>query len=185
MKTLFQNALLLITLFVFVALAGCGRNRTPNVKPDVEKALDAAGMKTVKVYEDRDKGVITLRGTVVGQDEKDKAESIARTASGPDVVANEILVTEGDKSHARAVAIAKDDGIEAAFKLFLKEARIDDGKVHGRSIYGVLTLTGAVRSTAVRDDIEQHARKIDGVHQVINDLKITKKGATEGRTSKY
>src|SRR4051812_30154356 len=85
---------------------GCSQQRAsnPSMKDGVENSLKQAGFKDVNVDEDRNKGVITLKGNVATQDEKNRAEAAAKSAAGNDVIANELLVTGGDKDQAKDVA---------------------------------------------------------------------------------
>ena len=77
-----------------LTVGGCGNQRTkaPDVADSIHTSLDAAGFKDVSVKQDRDKGVVTLKGTVPSDAEKMRAESIARAQAGSEVVANEIAV---------------------------------------------------------------------------------------------
>ena len=64
----------------------------PSAKENVEKQLDQNSLKDVKVAEDRDKGVLTLKGEVKSEEAKAQAEEIAKANAGGMVVANEISV---------------------------------------------------------------------------------------------
>jgi len=165
------SAVILLSL-TMLAMTGCSMNRanTPAMKDTVKQALQQAGFPRVHVYEDRGKGVITIRGNVNSQEEKDRAETTARRAAGPDVVANELLVVQGDKSHARNVAIATDDAINARFKELAQKERTKH--VRGESINGVLTLTGSVGSTAEKTRLTEDSKNIAGVNQVIDQLEV-------------
>jgi len=44
----------------------------------IRKSLDQAGFKDVVVSQDRDKGVVTLGGTVISENDKSQAESLTR-----------------------------------------------------------------------------------------------------------
>ena len=70
------------------ALAGCSYiNKSPDVTDNIRKSLDQAGYKDVSVSQDRDKGVVTLTGTVPTDSDKAQAESIAKSGAGSQVVA--------------------------------------------------------------------------------------------------
>ena len=156
---------------------GCSQQRAnnPSVKDNVEQSLKSAGFDKVNVDEDRDKGVITLKGDVATMADKQKAEETARAAAGNDVIANELLVTAGDDDRAEKVADNSDDAIESSFKAYVAENKLDDQHVRADAENGVLTLTGDVDTEAQRTSIEKDAAKLPGVTQVVNKLDV--KGA--------
>jgi osmotically-inducible protein OsmY len=83
------------------------------VADSVHTSLDNAGFKDVSVKQDRDKGVVTLKGTVPSEGEKARAESIARAQAGSEVVANEIaVVPPNNESVAKTVNSDIDKGID-------------------------------------------------------------------------
>ena len=85
------------------ALLGCSeRNTSADVKGDVERALNQAGLKSVNVSQDRDKVVVTLTGDVQTEADKQKAEEIAKSMAPSAVVSNEIGVRpSGFESEAK------------------------------------------------------------------------------------
>src|ERR1700751_4872338 len=91
MKKLYVLPLVLLLLAMSIA---CSQQRAnaPDAKPAVENALKAAGYDNINVDQDRDKGVITLKGDVATDDDKAKAAQIAQSAATGMVVANEIGV---------------------------------------------------------------------------------------------
>src|ERR1035438_5811731 len=90
MKTL-RSLLTLLTLSI--ALAGCaGTTKSPDVSDGIRKSLDQAGLKDVSVSQDRDKGIVTLGGQVTSDNDKSRAESVAKSFAGIQVVANQIAV---------------------------------------------------------------------------------------------
>ncbi len=65
------------------ALAGCSdTSKSPDVTDNIRKLLDQAGYKDVSVSQDREKGVVTLTGTVPTDGDKAQAESIAKSERG-------------------------------------------------------------------------------------------------------
>src|SRR6202011_4426165 len=75
------------------ALAGCSdTNKSTDVTDNIRKSLDQAGYKDVSVSQDREKGVVTLAGTVPREGDKAQAESIAKSGAGSQVVADQISV---------------------------------------------------------------------------------------------
>lgn len=163
-----------IAALSLILTVGCSQQRAtnPSVKDNVEKQLDNAGFKDINVDEDRDKGVITLKGNVGSQDDKSRAEDIARQAAGTSVVANEILVTGANEDKAEDVASAQDDAIEAEFKAWAEKNNFDNQYVRADAKNGVLTLEGDVDTPAQRTQVEKAAAKFKGVTQVVNKLEV-------------
>jgi osmotically-inducible protein OsmY len=85
---------ILLTLFAVGTVVGCSRfsSKSPDVSDNVRKSLDQAGLKDVSVSQDHDKGIVTLGGQVTSEDQKAQAESLAKSLSGTQVVANQIAV---------------------------------------------------------------------------------------------
>src|SRR5271170_34551 len=105
---------LLLGIFALVLIqAGCSETaKSPDVSDAVRKSLDQAGYKDVSVSQDRDKGVVTLGGTVASDGDKAQAEGIARSAVGSQVLADQIAVRPpGGESDAKSVQSDIDKGI--------------------------------------------------------------------------
>src|SRR5438093_3115832 len=103
---------LLISLLLS-AMVACSKQNTPPAKENVEQALKQNGMAGVNVDEDRDKGVITLKGDVQSEDQKQQAARAAQQAAPGKVVANELAVRPtGMESTASKVDSNTDDAIE-------------------------------------------------------------------------
>src|ERR1700730_14361763 len=84
MKKLFLPTLLGLTMIV---VYGCSETpKSPDVSDTSRKSLDQAGLNDVSVSQDRDKGVVTLTGTVASDSDKSRAESIAKAIAGNQVV---------------------------------------------------------------------------------------------------
>jgi hyperosmotically inducible protein len=173
-------AIAALTLAISV---GCSKQRAanPSVKDNVENSLKQAGLEKINVDEDRDKGVVTIKGDVATQADKQRAEEVARQAAGNAVVANEILVTGGDESRAEDVASAKDDSIESSFKAYVEQNKLENQHIRADAKNGVLTLEGDVDTAAQRAKVEKAAAHIPGVSQVVNKLEV--KGAHETHTN--
>lgn len=153
---------------------GCSQHRanTPSEKKVVVDALDSAGYKSVDVSEDRDKGVITLKGDVATQADKERAEGVARQVASNSVIANELLVTGNDKGLAKEVNKDNDDAIKARYKEWEAANRVKNQHVSADVKNGVVTLTGDVDTAAQRTMFEKDVAKIDGVTEVVNKLEI-------------
>src|SRR5437868_9323142 len=96
-------------------LAGCSNfNQAPDVSGNIRTSMEQAGLKDVKVSQERDKGVVTLSGNVTSEDVKAKAESLAKSMAGSQVVANQIAVLpSGAEDLAHKVNVDLHEGIES------------------------------------------------------------------------
>src|SRR5665811_2151711 len=155
-------------------MAGCSQTATksPDVSDSIRKSLDQAGFKDVTVSQDRDKGIVTLGGQVVSENDKSQAESLAKSLAGTQVVANQIAVLPvGGEKDAKAVNTDLDEGIEKNL-----DAALIQNKMHDNVKYevknGVVTLTGEVNSQYRRDQAEKVATSVPNMKQVVNDLQV-------------
>jgi osmotically-inducible protein OsmY len=142
------------------------------MKKDVQNALKQSGFRNIDVDEDRDKGVITLCGKVDTWKQKRQAEEVARENSGNSVVANELIVTRNDAEQAEEAAENNDQRIEAEFRDWLKQKKLDKQKIEAESTSGVLKLTGTVTSNTIKKKVADGAKEIQGVTQVVNELQV-------------
>src|SRR5438445_1090902 len=167
---------------------GCSQHRanTPSEKKAVADALTQAGYDKISISEDRDKGVITLKGDIPTQADKEKAEGIARQTASNSVIANELLVTGNDKGLAKEVSGDNDDAIKARFKEWVAANRLKNQHVSADVKNGVLTLTGDVDTEAQRTAFEKQIAKIDGVTEVVNKLEVkARKHSRTANTNGY
>ena len=174
--------------FFFVLLAigimvGCSAapTKSPDVSDSIRKSLDQAGLKSVAVSQDRDKGIVTLSGQVASENDKLQAESLAKSYAGTQVVADQIAVIPvGGENDARAVNSDLDKGIEKNL-----DAALIQNKLHEHVKYevksGVVTLTGEVNSEAKRALAERVATNVPNVLQVVNDLQVKNQKATSSQ----
>src|ERR1035438_6002055 len=80
----------MLTLLAVGILAGCSKTTaSPDVADSIRKSLDQAGLKSVAVSQDRDKGIVTLSGQVASENDKLQAETLAKSYAGTQVVANQ------------------------------------------------------------------------------------------------
>src|SRR5207248_9092202 len=106
-----------LVLLAFALMAGCTKSTRPSMKENVEQALKQNGMSDINVDEDRDKGVITLKGDVKSEDEKQRAGQVAKQAAPGAAVANELGVRpQAMQSTAKDVESHTDDAIKDHFK---------------------------------------------------------------------
>jgi len=173
----------LIAAFIAAVLVGCAPAppKAPDVADSIRKSLENANLKDVSVTQDRDKGVVTLGGHVNAESAKAQAESIAKSAAGTQVVANEIAVTPaGVEKDARNVNSELDKGISHNL-----DAALTQNRLHNFVKYdvknGVVTLTGDVASQAVRDSAQKIAAGVPNVQQVVNELQVRNQRASSSR----
>jgi len=183
MKTLKQYMIMLMLLAVGSMIV-CSRTSTksPDVADNIRKSLDQAGLKTVSVTQDRDKGVVTLSGNVAADADKAQAESIATSIAAGQVVSNQIaVVPTGGESAAKAVNSDLDGGIEKNLDAALIQNKLHKGVTYDVKS-GVVTLTGEVSSQAKRAQVEKVASTVPNVLQVVNELQVKNQKATSTPT---
>ena len=172
-------SLSLAPLFVAAMLLGCSNtNKTPDVTDNVRKALDQAGFKDVSIKQDRDKGVVTLTGTVPTESDKAQAESIAKANAESQVVSDEISVRPpGNESEAKTVESDIDKAIDKNVDATLVKHRLKKGVSYDVK-NGVVTLKGEVPSQTKRQQVENLVKSVPNVQQVVNELEVKNQRAT-------
>lgn len=164
----------LAALLLTVAI-GCTSNKasTPDVKSQVTTALDNAGYKDLKVDVNHDKELVTLTGDVKTQEDKNRAEELAKTTAAGYVVSDEIGVRpEGDESSARKIDSNVDSAIEKDFKAVIIANRMEKQHIRFDAKNGVLTLKGNVDNSGEREQVEKLAAGVPNVQQVVNELDV-------------
>ena len=172
-------SVVLVTLAIAATLACSDRAaKAPDVSSDIRNALNQAGLNDVSVSQDRDKNVVTLTGNVGTDDDKARAESIAKSIAGNQVVSNEIGVRpNGDASTAKKVDSALDSGIDKNLEAMLVQHRLKNDVKYDVT-NGVVTLKGDVPSQAQRASVEKMAQEVPNVKQVVNELEVKHQKAT-------
>jgi hyperosmotically inducible protein len=175
-----------LSIIMFLAigsLVGCSHpaTKSPDVSDSIRKTLDQAGLKTVSVSQDRDKGVVTLTGNVASSADKSQAESIANGLAAGQVVSDEIaVVPPSAESDARAINSDLDKAIAKNV-----DAVLIQNKLHKAVSYavknGVVTLTGEVNSKVKRAQAEKLAAAVPNVQQVVNELQIKDQKASSSQ----
>jgi hyperosmotically inducible periplasmic protein len=164
----------LFTLLAVGTLTGCSSEpaKSPDVADSVRKSLDQAGLKDVKVSQDREKGVVTLDGNVPSDMDKSQAESIAKSIAVGQVVADQIaVVPPAVAGDAKAINSDVDKAIEKNLDAALIQNRLNKHvKYDVKS--GVVTLTGEVNSQSKRAFAEKVAAGVPNVQQVVNELQV-------------
>lgn len=172
-----------LLLGALLTLGACSNERAkaPDVADSIHRSLDQAGFKDVNVDQDREKGVVTLKGKVPSEAEKARAESVARAQAGGQVVANEIAVLPpNDESAAKTINSDLDKGIDKNLDAALVANRLNkDVKYSVKN--GVVTLKGDVNSQEARGEAGRIAARIPNVSQVVNELEVHHNRATSSR----
>jgi osmotically-inducible protein OsmY len=183
MTTLKPNFSILVVLAVEIAvgtLSGCSwmNPKSPDVADNIRKSLDQTGLKDVTISQDRDKGIVTLGGSVKTAQDKVQAETIAKGIAASQVIADEIAVLPvGGESAAKTVNSDLDTGIEKNLDAVLILNKLHDHVKYSVKT-GVVTLTGNVDSRQTRSQAEQLASAVPNVTQVVNDLQTRDQKAT-------
>jgi len=121
---------ILIGMALAITLA-CTNTKAPDVTDNVRHALDSAGLSDVHVSQDRDKNVVTLTGNVATDDDKARAESIAKSEAGSAVVADEIGVRpKNDEGTAKKVDSELDGAIDKNLEAMLIEHKMNRAVRH-------------------------------------------------------
>lgn len=167
-------ALTAATIATLVLLAACEANKHPDVKDAVNSALTQNNLGVVSVSQDREKGVITLKGDVDTQDEKDQAQQVARQAAPGYTIANEVGVRPaGQESQAKAVDANRDDAIESDFKASLKAHKdLDEQSISATAKNGTLVLKGHVKSPSQKAEAQELAKAVPNVKEVVNEIEV-------------
>lgn len=178
MNSLRTAVTFLLTAILAVALGCSTQTKSPDVSENVRHALDQAGLGSISVSQDRDKNVVTLKGNVGSDDDKQRADTIAKANAGSAVVANEIGVRpSGDEGTAKKVESKLDSGIDKNL-----EAKLIQQKLNREVSYdvtnGVVTLKGSVPSEQQRSSVEKIAKQVPNVKQVVDELEVKGQKAT-------
>jgi hyperosmotically inducible periplasmic protein len=186
MKSISKRSITMKSIFIaFIAFAiaitvGCSDRppKAPDVTGDIRNGLDQAGLKDVSVKQDREKGVVTLTGSVASENDKAQAETIAKSVAGSQVVSNEIGIRpNGDESTAKKVDSDLDSAIDENLEAKLVQLKLKRD-VRYNVENGVVTLKGDVHSQAQRESVEKMAQQVPNVKQVVNELDVKKQKAT-------
>jgi hyperosmotically inducible periplasmic protein len=169
---------ILIALALAATFACTTETKAPDVTDNVRNALNSAGLNDVRVSQDRDKNVVTLSGNVATDDDKARAESIAKSQAGNAVIADEIGVRpKGDEGTAKKVDSELDSGIDKNLEAMLVQHKMNRA-VHYDVNNGVVTLKGNVPSQGQRSNMEKLAQQVPNVKQVVNELEVKNQRAT-------
>lgn len=181
MKTTKSISIAFATCAIALTMACSDRPpKAPDVTANIRHSLDQAGLNDVSVSQDREKSVVTLTGNVGTDDDKARAESIARSIAGAEVVSNEIGVRPANDSTAKKIDSDIDSGIDKNLDATLIQHRLKrDVKYDVTN--GVVTLKGDVPSQSQRASVQKLAEQVPNVKQVVNELEVTHQKATASR----
>jgi len=171
-KTVSAALAAMITLMLVIAL----NSEKHDVTVDVQQALSQGGLGDVGVSQG-DKNEVILAGTVSSDDDKARAQSIARSVAGTAVIFNEIGVqTDGDE-----IAEEFDSDLDAGIDKSL-EAKLEAQGLNNSVKYdvsgGIVILRGDVSSRAEWSSAEKVAKGVPNVKQVVNELEIKRSAET-------
>lgn len=156
-----------------LAFAGCQKATHPDEKSAVTNALNSNNLSAVDVSQDRDQGVMTLKGNLASQDQKAQAETLAKQAAPDYTVADEIGVRPPEQAQAGAVASDLDSAIEDNFKAEIKaHSNLNDQSIRCSAKNGTLILNGTVKTAAQKREAESLAKHVPNVQQVVNEIEV-------------
>ena len=172
----------LVAVAIALTLACSDKSaKAPDVSSDIRHSLDQAGLNDVSVSQDRDKSVVTLTGKVSSDDDKARAETIAKSIAGSEVVSNEIGVRPADDaSTAKKIDSDLDSGIDKNLDAMLIQHRLKKDVSYDVT-NGVVTLKGDVPSQSQRASVEKMAGQVPNVKQVVNELEVKHQKATSSK----
>jgi hyperosmotically inducible protein len=180
MKTLRFLSSCALLLAVSLPYAGCSMqdHKSPDVTSAIRSSLEQANLNDVSVSQDRDKGVVTLTGTVAGDADKAQAESIAKSIAGSQVVSNQIAVRPpGAESTAKTIDSDLDKAIDHNVDAELVKHKLNhDVKYSVKN--GVVILSGKVNSQSLRSTVEKWVAAVPNVQQVVNEIDVKDQKAT-------
>jgi len=171
-----MNIKLAIIPVAIAAMVGCTHNQAPDVSGKISDSLKQAGLNTISVTQDRDKGVVKLAGTVNQEADKTRAEQIANPLAQGQVVADEIIVVPDNDTTAKTVQSDTDKAIESNLDAAFTKAHMK-GVTHDTK-NGVVTLKGDLRTPAARQKAERIASAVPDVQQVVNEIDVRNRRAT-------
>jgi hyperosmotically inducible protein len=153
-------------------ISGCQSNH-PDEKAAVTNSLKSNSLGSINVWQDRDKGVMTLKGNVATDDAKQQAENLAKQAAPDYTISYEIGVRPPDAQTAGAVASNLDSAIEDNFKAAIKaHENLNDQSISGSAKNGTLVITGSVKTGVQKKEVDKLAKQVPNVQQVVNELDV-------------
>jgi osmotically-inducible protein OsmY len=161
-------ALLGVGLLVVMA-AACAQNE-PDYEEAANRALDQANLDDVEADFDTTERVVHVKGTVPSEADRQRAGDVVQQAVNNGAqVANEVTVEGGHEQTADDL----DGGIETRLSNLVDlDPALKDLDVNFDANNGVVTISGAVPTTAEKTRVEQMVRGEAGVRDVVNSLAV-------------
>lgn len=164
-----------VALVGLLALVGCQKEH-PDDKQAVYSALDQHDLASVEVFQNRDKGEITLRGIVGSPDQKTRAESVAQQAAPGYTITDQIQVQSAGIEGMEKVAqknASLDSAIEDKYKASLQtNKKLEREDIKYSADNGTLYLKGSVKTEREKKEAEDLAKKVPQVQHVVNDIAV-------------
>lgn len=161
------------------AAAGSVKDASVDAATTVKVKVALALSKSVSAYDisvDTHDGVVTLKGAVPSDEIRGLASEIAADTSGVASVDNRLSVDpqvqakEGGQSNEEP---ARNQDLKAAVEQSLRQSRVLAGSIIlVRVTEGRVVLEGLVRDSQQRVAAEEAARRVQGVQEVMNNLKV-------------
>jgi len=134
---------------------------------------DDSQLKSTDIHVKTDDRVVTLRGKVASDDQREEAERTAENVRGVDSVDNQLSV-DGDRDHSRlqhGVAKAERVGSDSWITTKVKAQLLGDTgtrgfDVHVKTVHGVVMLRGNVPTESDVKEVRAIAGRVDHVRDV-------------------
>ena len=165
-----RSIFVIVGLVCAVGIGAC--DREPDVEEIANGALDEVQLNdAVDANYDAEAGVVHLSGNVARAEDRTRANDAVRASvQGMALVANQIVVDGAEEEMADDL----DSGIEERFDSLWENgpAELKDLDVDAAVENGVVTLSGEVRTAAEKTKVEEMARTIPGVTDVVNGVAV-------------
>lgn len=184
-KKFIREALVATSFMAVFVIAGCNQKKPdfPDVKAKVNSSLTQKDLGSIEVSQDRDKGVMTLSGTVPTVAKKQQAESIAKQAASDYTIADEVaVVAPGTAKEVKEANADTDGAIQDNFKAALaKNKNLESQSVTVKSTNGVVMLSGNVETEADKLEAEKLANTVPDVKQVVDEIQVKAAATTNAK----
>lgn len=118
-------------------------------------------------------GAVTLTGLVPSEDVKSLAGEIARDTQGVRQVNNEIQIDPAARPTSESARVEDLEIRTSILESFARSPELGGKGIEVKVENRIVTLGGAVETTAQRNGAEQTARAVDGVAGVTNNITVT------------
>ncbi|HEX8091484.1 MAG TPA: BON domain-containing protein, partial [Blastocatellia bacterium] len=118
-------------------------------------------------------GAVTLTGLVPSEDVKSLAGEIARDTQGVRQVNNEIQIDPAARPTSESARVEDLEIRTSILESFARSPELGGKGIEVKVENRIVSLSGAVETTAQRNGAEQTARAVDGVAGVTNNITVT------------